>query len=69
MVKTVAVLPGRRYAGLGRHLVETAERRAAESGVSVILHASMREGGKPDAFSRRRAQTIRRYALYRRSLI
>lgn len=64
VVKTVAVLPGRRSAGLGSVLVAECHRIAYERGFRRAVHALMHESNKSRNISARYAQTMRRYTLY-----
>lgn len=69
IVKTVAVLPGRAYAGLGALLVARAHAAAREHGFTRAIHALMHDGNPSRNLSRRTAtRTIRRYALFARDL-
>jgi L-amino acid N-acyltransferase YncA len=64
VVKTVAVLPGRRSAGLGSVLVAESHRIAYERGYRRAIHALMHESNKSRNISARYAQTMRRYTLF-----
>lgn len=68
VVKTVAVLPGRAHAGLGRHLVGEVHRRAFAAGFTRVVHALMHDGNDSLILSRRLGATFRRYALLARDL-
>jgi GNAT superfamily N-acetyltransferase len=68
VIKTVAVAPGRAYAGLGSVLVAEAHDRAARMGYSRAIHALMHEENVSRNISRRYARTFRRYALFARRL-
>ncbi len=68
IIKTVAVLPGRRYAGLGRVLVAEAQRRAALAGYKRVIHALMHEDNVSRNISRHYARPMRRYALFGKEL-
>lgn len=68
IVKTVAVDPGRRHAGLGALLVGMAHERAAALGYRRVIHALMHDANNSSNISRRYARVMRRYALYARRL-
>lgn len=69
IVKTVAVLPGREWAGLGLLLVDSCHKAARAAGFTRAIHALMHESNASrnvsGAYSGR---TIRRYTLYSRRL-
>jgi hypothetical protein len=68
IIKTVAVLPGAAHAGLGSLLVGLVQREAYARGFRRAIHALMHERNVSQNISRRYARTIRRYALFERSL-
>ena len=68
VVRTLVVLPGRRWAGLGRQLLEQCHGRAAAAGCDGVIHALMHDPGASLALSRPYAQPFRQYALMGRSL-
>lgn len=68
VVRTLVVRPGRRWAGLGRLLLETCHHRAATAGLTAAVHALMVDPGPSRALSRPYAQPFRRYALMGRLL-
>lgn len=68
VVRTLAVLPERRFAGLGALLLEEAHAIAQAAGCRSAIHALMREGGASEALSRHYARPVARYALMARSL-
>lgn len=68
ILKTVAVLPGRAYAGLGNLLVAEGQAIAHHLGYRRALHALMHNANHSRNLSARYAQTIRRYTLYARPL-
>jgi hypothetical protein len=68
IIKTVAVLPGMAYAGLGSLLVGLVQRAAVDLGYRRAIHALMHERNVSQQISRRYARTIRRYALFSRPL-
>jgi L-amino acid N-acyltransferase YncA len=68
IIKTVAVLPGRAYAGLGNLLLMRGQAIAHGLGYRRAIHALMHDGNKSRNISSRYARTIRRYALFSKSL-
>ncbi len=68
ILKTVAVQPGRAWAGLGRVLIHEVNRMAARDGYRKVIHALMHESNASLAYSRRIASPLRRYAVFSRSL-
>ena len=68
IVKTVAVLPGREYAGLGNLLVAKSHIIAARLGYRRAIHALMHESNESRALSGHYGRPFRRYALYSRCL-
>ena len=68
IVKTLAVVPGRSYAGLGNLLASRCEHLAAGLGYTRAIHALMHEASPSRNISRRYAKTIRRYTLFARTL-
>ena len=64
VVKTVAVLPGRRSAGLGSVLVAESQRIAREQGYRRAIHALMHESNQSQNISAHYARTMRRYTLF-----
>jgi GNAT superfamily N-acetyltransferase len=68
ILKTVAVDPARRHAGLGAWLVALAQERAEALGFRRVIHALMYDANPSANISRRYARVIRRYALYGRRL-
>ena len=68
VVRTLVVQPGRRWAGLGRRLLETCHGRAAALGYTAVIHALMHDPGASVALSRPYARSFRRYVLMGRSL-
>ena len=68
VVKTVAVRPGRRYAGLGAVLTAECHARAAQAGFRRAVHALMHDANSSANISRRYADILRRYTLYSRRL-
>lgn len=68
VVRTLAVLPERRFAGVGALLLEEAHGAAQAAGCRTAIHALMLAGGPSDALSRHYAQPAARYALMARPL-
>ena len=68
VVRTLVVHPGRRWAGLGRLLLETCHGLAADAGCRGVIHALMHDPGASLTLSRPYAQPLRRYWLMGRSL-
>jgi GNAT superfamily N-acetyltransferase len=68
IIKTVAVLPDRQYAGLGHFLVDQCQAIAHHRGYSRAIHALMHDANSSRNLSRRYAQTIRGYTLFAKSL-
>jgi hypothetical protein len=68
VVKTVAVLPGRCYAGLGNVLVAEVQQRARDLGFRAAIHALMHSANNSRNLSRHYGQPMRRYALFSRAL-
>lgn len=68
VLKTVATLPDRRYAGLGGVLVERMHAIAHQQGYRAVIHALMQDANPSRNLSRFYACPMRRYVLLRRSL-
>ncbi len=68
IVKTVAVLPGREYAGLGNLLAARSHSVASDMGFTRAIHALMHESNKSLAVSAHYGAPFRRYELYCRRL-
>ena len=67
VVKTVAVAPAARGAGIGHHLLDVLRRRARALGYTSVLHALMYVGNVSMRISaRQRSEIFRRFALYQR---
>jgi predicted N-acetyltransferase YhbS len=69
ILKTVAVLPGRAYAGLGNVLVANCQQAARKLGFRRVIHALMHESNNSLNLSGHYARPFRRYTLYSRSLL
>lgn len=68
VLKTVAVIPGRSYAGLGNVLVAQCQQAARALGFRRVIHALMHESNNSLNLSGRYAKPFRRYVLYARKL-
>jgi len=68
ILKTVAVMPGRRSAGLGNVLVSRCQQAARTLGFRRVIHALMHESNNSLNLSGRYAKPFRRYILYSRRL-
>jgi GNAT superfamily N-acetyltransferase len=68
ILKTVAVLPGRAYAGLGSVLLARSQTDARALGYRRAIHALMHDSNHSRATSERFTHTIRRYTLFSRPL-
>jgi GNAT superfamily N-acetyltransferase len=68
IVKTLAVLPGRAYAGLGALLLDAVQGAAQRLGFTRAIHALMHETNASRNLSAHYGQTIRRYTLFARRL-
>ena len=68
IIKTLAVLPGRIYAGLGNLLAANCHRAARELGYTRAIHALMHDANHSRNLSSHYAHVIRRYALYGKTL-
>lgn len=68
IIKTVAVLPERAYAGLGALLVNQCQEIARNLGYKKAIHALMHDMNNSRNISGRYARVIRRYTLFARKL-
>lgn len=68
IIKTVAVQPGRTYAGLGNVLVSRCQAIARELGYTRAIHALMHDSNNSRNLSARYAQPMRRYTLFSKTL-
>jgi GNAT superfamily N-acetyltransferase len=68
ILKTVAVLPGRSWAGLGNLLVARCQQAARALGFTRAIHALMHEDNNSLNLSGHYAQPFRRYTLFARDL-
>ncbi|MDX2081020.1 MAG: hypothetical protein SFU53_09570 [Terrimicrobiaceae bacterium] len=67
--KTLAVLPGRRYGGLGVVLAGDLHRRAKAAGFPRVIHALQHESNKSRNMSDFFGKVMRRYTLYSKNLL
>jgi GNAT superfamily N-acetyltransferase len=68
VIKTIAILPERRLAGLGNFLAERTHRIAHEMGFHRAIHALIHNDNVSRNTSTRYGETMRRYALFVRDL-
>jgi GNAT superfamily N-acetyltransferase len=68
VIKTLAVLPERAYAGLGMLLVERCQAAAQRAGYRRAIHALMHDKNLSGNISAFYAQPFRRYALFAKRL-
>ena len=68
VIKTLAVVPGHEFAGLGQLMLEEVQHRASATGFRRGVHALIAEGGPMARISNRYATPFRRYALFGREL-
>jgi GNAT superfamily N-acetyltransferase len=68
ILKTLAVLPERAFAGLGSLLATRCHQTARQMGFTRVIHALMHEANGSRVMSERYGKTIRRYALFARPL-
>jgi GNAT superfamily N-acetyltransferase len=68
VVKTLAALPDRQFAGLGQVLLAEVQRRAVELGFSRAVHAMVRDASHLRRISGRQARPFREYTLFARVL-
>jgi GNAT superfamily N-acetyltransferase len=69
IVKTLAILPGRTYAGLGALLLGEVHAAARSIGFTRAIHALMHQTNKSRNLSAHYATTIRRYTLFSKRLV
>ncbi len=67
IIKTLAVLPGRTYAGLGTVMVDRMRETAKALGFQFIIHALMHDGND-SANIGKNSQIFRRYTLFSKPL-
>lgn len=68
VIKTVAVLPRKRYSGLGRVLIVALLQNALDMGYTAAISALMHTANRSQKISSDCAGPMRRYALFARSL-
>ena len=68
IIKTLAVLPDRTYAGLGSLLSDRSHAAAGALGYERVIHALMHESNKSRNISAHTGAPLRRYALFGRPL-
>lgn len=68
ILKTLAVAPGRTYAGLGAVLLDRVHKAAQARGFRKVIHALMHESNSSMNLSARNARVFRRYTLFAKSL-
>jgi GNAT superfamily N-acetyltransferase len=68
IVKTLAAVPDRTYAGLGQLMLAKAQQQARAQGFSAAIHAFVRDVGALRRISGRYARPMRRYALFAKVL-
>lgn len=68
ILKTVAVLPGRAYAGLGNWLTARTHAVANNLGFTRVIHALMHDGNASRTISGFYGQPLRGYTLYSKPL-
>ena len=68
IVKTLAVVPERQYAGLGKMLLAELQQRARSLGFTRAIHALVRDAEHLKRISRRYAVPIREYTLFAKVL-
>jgi hypothetical protein len=68
ILKTLAILPGRDYAGLGNLLIESVHRTAHAAGMQRVIHALSAAHNPVINITARYGNVRRRYTLYARRL-
>jgi len=68
LIKTIAVVPGRAYAGLGTALMAHSRELARARGITRAIHALMHDGNHSTNVNAEHSRTFRRYALLSRRL-
>jgi GNAT superfamily N-acetyltransferase len=69
IIKTLAVVPDRIYAGLGQLLLAVTNERARQQGYSAAIHALVHDVGPLHRLSARYARIMRRYTLFAKVLL
>src|SRR6185503_5671879 len=68
IIKTLATIPERAYAGLGQLMLAHVQRHSLKQGYTRAIHALMRDVGSMRRLSGRYARPIRRYTLFAKAL-
>jgi GNAT superfamily N-acetyltransferase len=68
IIKTLGVLPGREFAGLGQVLLEQLQQRGSQLGYRRAIHALVGETGPLQKISQRYAVPFRQYTLFSKEL-
>lgn len=68
IIKTVASLPHRSYAGLGNFLISECQNLAVNLGYKRVIHALMHDENKSRNLSLHYAKPMRRYSLFAKAL-
>lgn len=68
IIKTLATIPERAYAGLGQLMLAHVQRHALALGYTRAIHALMRDVGSMRRLSGRYARPMRRYTLFAKAL-
>lgn len=68
VVKSLATLPERAYAGLGLLLTQRAHQAAAAAGFHAVIHALMHPGSRIKHFGKAEMEVFRTYTLFQRRL-
>lgn len=68
ILKTLAVRPGRAFAGLGRLLIGKIHEVARSGGYSKVIYALMHDSNASRAYCQRYSSPLRRYAVFARRL-
>ena len=68
IIKTLAILPDRQYAGLGLLLTQRCHSFAASAGYQHIIHALMARTSQIKHFGKGHSELLRTYTLYSKSL-
>ena len=68
ILKTLAVRPGRIFAGLGRLLIGKVHEVARRGGYSRVVYALMHDSNASRAYCQRYSSLLRRYAVFARRL-
>lgn len=66
VIKTLAILPDRAFAGLGQWLTRQAHESARAAGFTEVIHGLMHSGSRIKHFGRSGMSIFRRYQLFHR---